>query len=109
MKYKYILTFAFFVSSCCSTTKITNTPCDENEQFKKTFFFNVDLVKKTIDKNQNEQFRKALNFISKYTLVSFENMLNYSNTYTIGAFNKDYKNWIKWYEENKCNNIQFVQ
>jgi hypothetical protein len=36
-------------------------------------------------------------------------MLNYSHTYSIPAFEKDKGGWLKWYEENKCNNIQFKE
>lgn len=34
--------------------------------------------------------------------------MNYAYEYTtIDAFKKDKQIWLKWYEENKCNTIQF--
>jgi hypothetical protein len=34
-------------------------------------------------------------------------MANYANNYPIGVFEKDKEGWIKWYDKNKCNDIQF--
>ncbi|WP_294732520.1 hypothetical protein [uncultured Flavobacterium sp.] len=58
-------------------------------------------------KVKNESFDSSLKFISKYTHVSFNSMNNYARTYPLGIFEKDKEGWLKWYEENKCNNIQF--
>jgi hypothetical protein len=35
-------------------------------------------------------------------------MLNYARSYPFGVYKDDRKNWIKWYDENKCSNLQFV-
>ncbi|MGF1557202.1 hypothetical protein [Paucihalobacter sp.] len=50
----------------------------------------------------------ALKFISQYSHVSFESMWNYGNTYPYGVYLSDRENWIKWYEKNKCHNIQLI-
>jgi hypothetical protein len=34
-------------------------------------------------------------------------MLNYAHIYPGSTFESDKIVWMKWYEENKCNNIQF--
>lgn len=33
-------------------------------------------------------------------------MSNFGNTYPIGAYEKDKLIWLRWYDENKCKNIQ---
>jgi hypothetical protein len=58
-------------------------------------------------KEKDETFDVSLRFISKYAHVSFESMANYAHTYPIGVFEKDKDGWIRWYNKNKCNNIQF--
>ncbi|PKH50939.1 hypothetical protein CXF68_09695 [Tenacibaculum sp. Bg11-29] len=95
----------------CSSSKqsLKKTSCNENLNFKKAFFENVENVENLIDKNQNESFRNSLNFIGKYTKVSFESMTNYAGTYPIGIFEKDKKEWLEWYEKNKCMNIEFKE
>lgn len=83
--------------------------CKENLEFKEKFFSAIEFIDTLIYSIQGKKFRENLNFISKYTHVSFESMLNYAGTYTGGAYEKDRKIWIDWYEQNKCTNIQFKQ
>ncbi|WBV60549.1 hypothetical protein PFY12_00170 [Chryseobacterium camelliae] len=83
--------------------------CKENLEFKKEFFSNIKTIDSLIYKNQNQQFNKSLGFISKYSHVTFESTLNYSRKYPGGAYEKDRKIWIDWYEKNKCTNIQFKE
>lgn len=93
-----------------NNAKSTNEKnCNENIDFKKKFFENVQNVENLIDKNQNESFRNSLKFIAQYTDVSFESMTNYAGTYSIGIFEKDKKIWLKWYEENKCKNLELTK
>ncbi len=99
--------------------------CNENLKFKILFFKNIKVVEDYMkmedttiinnleeykhlmtDEKQKKIF-SSLQFISKYAHVSFESMANYAHTYPIGIFQKDKKGWLRWYEENKCKNIQF--
>ena len=103
--YKCLIIFSSFMFLNCSSIK-TQT-CNENLEFKKVFFQNIQNVENLIYKSQNESFHNSLKFISKYTKVSWESMANYSRTYPSGIFEEDKLVWLKWYEENKCGNIQF--
>jgi hypothetical protein len=87
--------------------KVQNKKCVENLEFKKVYFENIQNVENLLMKQQNESFHKSLKFISKYSKVSFEKMLNYAHIYPGSTFESDKIVWMKWYEENKCNNIQF--
>lgn len=62
---------------------------------------------KIINLSQDSTFRKSVIFISNYAPVSVENIMNYARIYPTGVFKEDLKNWLQWYEENKCKNIQF--
>lgn len=98
------------ILSCSSSKQVTlkeENSCNENLEFKKAFFENISNVENLIDKNQNESFRNSLKFIAKFSSVSFESMTNYAGTYPIGIFEKDKKVWLEWYENNKCENIEF--
>lgn len=109
---KIIFIFPFFLLASCTIfpekNKVsTNGECIENVDFKKEYFLNIKMIDSLIYKNQNDQFKKSLQFMSKYSHVSFESTLNYARLYTGGAYEKDRKVWLDWYEKNKCNNIQF--
>ncbi|OIQ18129.1 MAG: hypothetical protein BM557_07915 [Flavobacterium sp. MedPE-SWcel] len=91
--------------SCSSIGK--KSSCNENQEFKTEFFKNIKNIEDQMTKVKNESFDSSLKFISKYTHVSFNSMNNYARTYPLGIFEKDKEGWLKWYEENKCNNIQF--
>ena len=96
----------FLLISCVAKQQ----PCKENPEFKNVYFEKIDIIDKRMSRKNsvtNEEFKKALLFISKYTSVDFESMANYAKTYPIGVYETDRIGWIKWYEENKCNNIQF--
>ena len=83
-----------------------NIGCIENDKFKKEFFIQVEYVKKNISVSQNKKFIESLIFIANYAPVTFEEMMNYGRTYGIKTLEKDEKEWLKWYQENKCKNIQ---
>jgi hypothetical protein len=98
--------------SCSSTKKIKSenkTTCNENLVFKKQFIDNIKNVENLILEVQGDSIKNSLKFIGKYTHVSFETMMNYAHTYPYGVFLEDKKVWLKWYEENKCKNIQFKE
>lgn len=80
--------------------------CVENEEFKTLFFENIHIIDNLITVDQNEKFQNSLEFISQYAPVSFEKTLNYARIYPYGIYETDRKDWLKWYEENKCSNIQ---
>ena len=65
------------------------------------------ILEDLIYKEQNESFHRSLQFISKYSPVSFASMLNYARTYIGGVFEEDRMDWLEWHEEHKCKNIQF--
>ena len=76
--------------------------------FKSIFISHIMNVENyTIGKGDRKTFDVGLDFLSKYTVVSYKEITNYSNQYTnFNTYKKDKDNWLKWYEENKCNNIQ---
>ncbi|MBP6430637.1 MAG: hypothetical protein KA319_02635 [Ferruginibacter sp.] len=81
--------------------------CNENREFKETFFNHVENIERNIFVRQDSAFKNSLIFISRYTHVSLEEMLNYAGLYPSSAFETDKKGWIQWYEGNKCNYIRF--
>ncbi|MBD3906352.1 hypothetical protein NAL32_16830 [Chryseobacterium sp. Ch-15] len=83
--------------------------CKENLEFKEKFFESIKFIDTLIYSIQGRKFNEALNFISKYSHVSSESMLNYARIYPGGVYEKDRKIWIDWYEKNKCTNIQFKE
>jgi len=120
-----LLTFMFTLAISCAPKKSLETTCNENFKFKTEFFKNVKIVDdwfnvqmttefKSIDEfklvitpERAENFEYALRFISHYAHVSYDSMSNYDRSYPYGVYEKDKEGWLKWYEENKCNNIQF--
>lgn len=83
--------------------------CKENLEFKEKFFESIKFIDTLIYSIQGRKFKETLNFISKYTHVSSESMLNYAGLYSGVAYEKDRKIWIDWYEKNKCTNIQLKE
>lgn len=81
--------------------------CKENLEFKEKFFEAIHFIDSQIYSIQTKKFHEYLLFISKYSHVSAESMLNYAGTYPSGFYEKDRKIWIEWYNKNKCTNIQF--
>ncbi len=119
-----LLILIFLIYSCSSSRNVDlkDTQCNENLAFKKIFFEkiqNVDsfMIGQSKLKNmndidnffiteRNEIFKSSLLFISKYSTVSYESMANYDRSYPYGIYQNDRISWLKWYDENKCNNIQ---
>jgi len=118
-----LLVLGFTVISCSPSRQIDSVKslCDENLAFKKIFFNNVQNIDSAMTKQFDnidevdsywtdkriKSFQRSLKFISNYSKVSFESMLNYNQSYPYGIFEEDRKKWINWYEDNKCRNIQF--
>jgi hypothetical protein len=101
-------------TSCLSGDKHEVSKCNENAKFKKDFFYNISIAEKytleqqspTEHKIEIKAFLKSLTFISKYTKVSMNKVSNYVIGYpNYQAFLLDKKEWIKWYNANKCNNL----
>ncbi len=119
-----LIIYSFLVLSCSSSRQIDldESKCIENLAFKKLFFEkikNIDFLmieeakiksindaEKLFTPERVKMFDSSLLFISKYSQVSFGSMLNYDNTYPYGVYEIDRKIWLKWYDENKCSNIQ---
>lgn len=112
MKRVIIVIFLFIIS--CNSIKFFSkkekkhtTDCIENEAFKKRFFLSIDNIENyLLNKGERSSYETSLSFISQYTHVSYEKTLNYDNTFPFTSFQEDKSNWLRWYEENKCNNIQ---
>jgi hypothetical protein len=125
--YCHFLLLVFLCFSCKSVT--TSGKCLESKEFKAVFLKNIQFIDnhfKEFDKDEffkgvenledasklfekrKESLMNALKFISQYSHVSFESMWNYGNTYPYGVYLSDRENWIKWYERNKCHNIQLI-
>jgi hypothetical protein len=96
------------VALCCSSCRNgkDGMHCAENEKFKKEFFIRINIVEQKLYLHQDSLFQSSLIFLSNYAPVSFYETVNYARIYPPHAFERDKKVWIKWYEENKCNNIQ---
>lgn len=105
---KQVLLIIIWPLLSCHVTRNekSNNDCLENEKFKKEFFTQIEYVKKNISVSQDKKFITSLIFISNYAPVSFEEMMNYSRTYTIKTLEKDEIEWLKWCQENKCKNLQ---
>ncbi|SHF03906.1 hypothetical protein SAMN05444377_10365 [Flavobacterium fontis] len=120
---KSLFLIFLFLCSCTSSQNqvgVANT-CNENIEFKKQFFYhlqvvdeymhlvnpkvlNIDELQKLVTQEKTKNFNISLYFISKYTHVSYESISH--SRYPFGVYEEDKLVWLKWYEENKCNNIQ---
>lgn len=120
MRTLYILILVLSVS--CSGTK-SNPSCNENMKFRTEFFRRIQNIEDAYKEDQDAwlndddetRYRKdmeffgSLEFIMKYTDVSLETLVGYERYYPQDIFLRDKKGWLKWYEENRCNNIQFKE
>jgi|TARA_R110000751_G_C13784340_1_gene481340 hypothetical protein len=105
----YISFILVFISISCSSQKAVLLDCNENLLFKEKFFQSIEDVEVyTVDFGDREKFDLALGFLKKHVYVSTDKMLNYNNAYeSVEAFQIDKENWLKWYNEMKCNNLTF--
>lgn len=96
-----------FLCMSCSVKKTIH--CNENKSFKNIFFKNIDIVEKhTLRQDSEGDFLQALDFLSQYVSVSYEKIYNYEVRYpNYEIFQEDKNKWMKWYEEKKCDSIQF--
>lgn len=102
--------FSILNFQCSNLKKSTENGCKENIEFKDAFLLNINKVENyTLGKEFNKkEFNDGINFLSKYCHISEEELMNYANEYTNSrVFYKDKEEWLKWYDENKCSNIQF--
>lgn len=102
--------FSILNSQCSSLKKIEKKDCIENVEFKNTFMSHISNVENYTTQKEfdKKKFNDGIKFLSKYCYVSEEELMNYANEYTNSiVFYKDKEGWLKWYEENKCDNIQF--
>ena len=100
---------AFLFSIGCQTSRMVETGrCRENEKFRKRFFASIKQVENYMDgKGEKKAFQSSIRFISKYTHVSSDKMLNYNGSYaTYENYQQDKQNWINWYQGNRCNDIR---
>ncbi|MFH7000130.1 hypothetical protein ACHRVZ_19595 [Flavobacterium sp. FlaQc-57] len=105
-----MIIFSILNSQCSNLKKSTANGCKENIEFKDAFILNINKVENyTLQKEFNKkEFNDGIEFLSKYCHVSEEELMNYANEYTNSTvFYKDKEGWLKWYNENKCRNIQF--
>lgn len=101
------LLLLFMMVACKS--KMDLPYCHENEEFKKIFFTEINVIDVFINGDGNrEDYIEALNFIASYSQVNFESMYNYATSYPYGIYLEDRKQWLQWYEDNKCNNLQIL-
>ncbi len=105
MKQLFLFISVLLLLSCKTTNGISN--CKENIKFKKKFFHHLNYIEDYMFISQDSLFRVSVTFISNYAPVSTDDLMNYGRTYPSGVFEKDRVNILKWYEENKCKNIQF--
>ncbi|WP_042277999.1 hypothetical protein [Nonlabens tegetincola] len=108
MKKTAILLFILSIMSCASAQRSESLEkCNENMKFKKFFFEKIHFIDSKMNAKQDKELKKALVVLSKYVKVSFKSMSNYGGTYPYGVYLKDRKNWLAWYEQNKCSFIEF--
>jgi hypothetical protein len=108
MKYIYILIISLILLSCKSTNSNNSiVNCNENIEFKETFFYHIKYIENNISISQDSIFRESVIFLSNYAPISINHIMNYSRTYPVGIFEKDRIKILEWYEENKCDNIKF--
>jgi len=105
MKKILILIIPFVMS--CHAVKVNEHQCNENLEFKQLFFYHVKYIDDNIGVLQDSKFRESVIFISNYAPLSVNSIMNYASTYPIGKYREDRVIWLKWYEDNKCRNIQF--
>lgn len=102
MRIIILIPFSLFFS--CVISKKNN--CTENKKFEIEYFKKINYVETHMFSHQDSTFRNSLIFISNYAPVSFYETMNYARIYPPQALEKDKREWLKWYEENKCTNIQ---
>ncbi|MEO8887337.1 MAG: carboxypeptidase-like regulatory domain-containing protein [Mucilaginibacter sp.] len=93
----------------------SSTSCNENLKFKKKFFDHIATIKKYTNEQltagehtiKEKTFKKALEFIGKYTKISMDKIAQYQLGYpNMATFEADKKLWLNWYEANKCSNLK---
>lgn len=105
--FNVIIIVLFFLSCKSSSNSNDSNNCVENTEFKEKFFYHIKNVENNISGLQDSNFKESVIFLSNYAPVSTNQIMNYARTYPIGIFEKDLIKILEWYEENKCNNIQF--
>jgi hypothetical protein len=89
--------------------------CKENLKFKAKFMANIAIAEAyTLGQGINKasavndkQMSAALKFIARYALVSIKTDIIKGIAYPDAtAFAAEKANWLKWYEDNKCNNLK---
>lgn len=104
MKKLLLLIMPLIIS--CTMVRRDKQKCTENKKFKKEFFKRINLIEDNLSLRQDSSFKNSLIFISNYAPVSFYETMNYARIYPPQALVRDKEIWLKWYEKNKCTNIQ---
>ncbi|MEN9323987.1 MAG: hypothetical protein RL699_1767 [Bacteroidota bacterium] len=104
-----LILIALIFSGCSSQQKASK--CNENLVFKEIFFRHVNTIENIVDgKEDKGSFVESLKFISKYSTVSYNKIANYDFMYNNHeSFEIDKERWLKWYADNRCNNIQLKE
>jgi len=105
-RFLLIISLVSLLIFSCKSNSLLKNDCDENLNFKELFFYHIENIDKSITISQDLKFRESVIFISNYAPVSVNSIMNYSRTYPFVVYKRDREQWIKWYEENKCKNIQ---
>lgn len=88
--------------------------CQENAKFKTRFFDYIALVEKYTTEQTSgakrtvtdKQVSKALKFIAQHIAVAVDTNIKNGTAYAdFEAFKNDKAEWLKWYEANKCKNL----
>jgi hypothetical protein len=62
---KKILILIILILISCKATK-PKSDCNENQEFKKMFFFHIENIDKNISVSQDAKFRESVIFVSNY-------------------------------------------
>lgn len=87
--------------------------CNENLKFKTAYFYNVHIVQQYGWERGSSKptisianFQKALSYLNKYNKVAIDKFLADSNSINSSNISNYTSQCLKWYEDNKCNNLK---
>jgi hypothetical protein len=126
MKTKILIILLVVICFSCSNKVFNSVNCIENKDFKKewdksinflTKYYamreNDSIVQETIAKYdikeasiETDNYFSSLEFISKYIPIDYPYKSSFSGNIPYHIFLKEKQTWYKWYEKNKCSNIQ---
>lgn len=113
------ISFILIFFSCSNNNTLSENGCQENLNFKRRYFnsineigqyYNKQKSSESMNKEDRKKFAKHVNILTKITGIKPNVATDYRFGYTdIRAFISDKQSWEKWYEVNKCDNLQWKE